>query len=44
MNNIIDFYSKKYESGIVMCIATTSERWVQFDNISHNKELNKILE
>lgn len=42
MHNIIDFYSKKYDSGIVMCIATTNERCVQFDDISHNKVLNNL--
>ena len=42
MNSITNFNCKKYDSGIVMCVATTNERWVQFDNISYNKELNKI--
>ena len=42
MNNIIDFYCKKYDSGIVMCIATTNERWVQFNDISYDKNLNNL--
>jgi len=36
MRQIIDYYTTTYDSGIVYCLLTTNERWIEYNTISYD--------